>query len=156
MKTKKYEPPRTNLVPLNGRIYCTKVQRIEKERESGIIQIMTFQVPDHNDNPTTVEYNRFIVIAVAEDVQLRVPDNDGPLGETEIRKLRWGDEVFPMENPDATGWTLPIITDFEDERKEYYVLHESEIIGFNASPEVKVEDKSPETKEPEKPLPEEN
>lgn len=150
MKTKKYEPPRTNLVPLNGRIYCAKVQRIERKRESGIIQIMTFQVPDHNDNPVTVEYNRFIVIAVAEDVLLRVPDNNGT-----SRKLRWGDEVFPMENPDATGWTLPIVTDFEDERKEYYVLHESEIIGFNASPEIMIESiystKDKDTK-PEKPL----
>ena len=136
MKTKKYEPPRTNIIPLNGRIYCSKIMRLEKVSESGIVQPMTFGIKDQQGNPVTVAYNRYIVVAIADDVTLEVPDGDG-----DHRKLQWGDEVFPMENPDATGWTLPIITDFDqEERKEFYVLHESEITGWNEPGEIMVED----------------
>jgi hypothetical protein len=135
MKTKKYEPPRTNILPLNGRVYCTKIMRLEKVRESGIIQPVTFQVPDEQGNPVTVAYNRYIVVAVAEDVNITVLD-----GSAGGRKLKWGDEIFPMENPDATGWTLPIITDFENDRREFFVLHESEIIGWVEPSDIIVED----------------
>lgn len=140
MKTKRYDPPRTNLVPLNGRIFCTKIMRIEEITETGIIKPVTFQVPDEQGNPVSVAYNRYIVIAVADDVSLKVTDLGG--GK---RKLKWGDEVIPQENPDAIGWSLPIVTDFENERRDYFVLHETEIFGFNPTPnDIMIEDEDPE------------
>ena len=136
MKTKKYQPPKTNLIPLNGRIFCTKIMRLEEKTETGIIKPVTFTIPDEQGNPMQIAYNRYIVIAVAEDVNLVIKDHDG-----ERRKLQWGDEIIPHDNPEAIGWSLPIVTDFENDRRDYFVLHESEIFGFNPSPDdILIED----------------
>ncbi len=152
LKTKKYKRPETNLIPLNGRIFCDRILRLEEERESGLSLPVTWFMDDDNGNPTIeIAFNRFIVVAVADDVAIKVPDSNG-----NFRKLQPGDEVLPQDNPDAIGWTLPIIKDFEQDREEYYVLHESEISGFYEPDEIFIQDHSVEVKKSEKPLPEEN
>jgi len=155
LKTKKYVLPETNLVPLNGRIFCDKILRLEEERESGLSLPVTWFMDDDNGNPTIeIAFNRFIVVAIAEDVQLKVPGNNGQ------RKLQPGDEVLPQDNPDAIGWTLPVMKDYEKDRHEYFVLHESEISGFCEPDEIFVQDHSIEVeglkKLPQKSLPKED
>jgi len=157
LKTKKYVLPETDLVPLNGRIFCDKILRLEEETESGLSLPVTWFMDDDDGNPTIeIAFNRFIVVAVANDVTLKVPVSKYG---NHLRELEPGDEVLPQDNPDAIGWTLPVMKDFEQDRREYYVLHESEISGFCEPGEIFVQDHSVEDKEPKKPpnpLPAEN
>lgn len=129
LKTKPYVLPETNLIPLNGRIFCDRILRLEQETEGGLSIPSTWFMEDEHGNPTIeVAHNRFIVVAVAHDCNIKVP---GPNGH--LRKLEPGDEVLPQENPNAVGWTLPVMRDYENDRKEYFVLHESEISGYYAA-----------------------
>ena len=155
IKVKKYVLPTTELKPLNGRIYCDIIRRVSKVTKAGIHLPVSYFLNDSHGNPTIeIKQNRYFVVAIAHDFNLKVPGCDGKL-----RSLAVGDEIIPQENPDAIGWTLPVVRDYDQETVlMLFVLHESEIFGLapDQYEDVMVEDESPETKVPEKPLPEEN
>lgn len=138
IKVKPYVRPETDIVPLNGRIYCDKILRVSKETGAGIYLPASYFLDDEQGNATIeIRQNRFFVVAIAPDVLLEVPDGNGNL-----RKLRPGDEVVPQDNPDAIGWSLPIVRDYDQEIVHmFYVLHETEIFGIAPEdPEVMIED----------------
>ena len=141
LKVKKYVRPETTIRPLNGRVFCDKILRVSKQTEAGIQLPVSFFVNDDQGNPKIeIRQNRFIVVAVAHDTTLKVIGENG-----DLRKLRPGDEIVPQDNPDAVGWTLPIVRDYEDETVNiFYVLHETEISGIAGyDPDIVVEDENP-------------
>lgn len=135
LKTKPFEIPTTELIPMNGRILCTTIPRLAREGSGKILQPTFFTIYDENGNPQTVEHKIYIAVVVAEDVNLFV-EVDG-----QRRRIQRGDELVPMIAVDAVGWSLPIVHDFTSENKqEYVVLHESEAFAINVNPELVIED----------------
>ena len=140
VKIKEYILPKTKIKPLNGRIYCDIIRRVSKVTKAGIYLPVSYYLDDSHGNPTIkVLQNRYFVVAIAHDFNLKVPGKDGTL-----RDLGIGDEIIPQENPDAIGWTLPIVRDYDQETVHmFYVLHESEVFGLAyTEDEVLVEDES--------------
>ena len=140
LKVKKYILPSTEMKPLNGRIYCDIIRRVSKVTKAGIHLPVSYFINDSNGNPTIqIKQNRYFVVAIAHDFNLQVPGVNGKL-----RPLAIGDEVIPQENPDAIGWTLPVVRDYDQKTVlMLFVLHESEIFGLAPhEEEVLVEDES--------------
>ena len=110
--------PITVIQPINQRIFCISFSAEEIKTKSGIILPGAFQNQEGKSNQK-IDRNRYLVAAVANDITIKTKSG---------RKIQRGDEIYPIQNPDAVEVSWPEIIDFNNGNR-FIVMHESELFG---------------------------
>jgi hypothetical protein len=129
VQTFKFKLPIPSMKPLNARLFVHLVKADDLTTESGLIVPSSHLRTTDKGALKTVTRDRFIVIAVADDLHIGARY----LWGIKIRKspIVRGTEVYTFLPMEAESYTLPQVIDNVNAGARYEVIHESELSGYD-------------------------